>query len=612
MKRLGLLLIGALAVSACTQDTTFGGSGGVTSPTFAPGATIKVDTKNCIVVDISISPEKNDLFNELAQTFNASNTKVNNKCVAVRPTRKSSGEAMQALADGWDEQLNGPKPTVWSPAGSGWGAVLNQRLADKNQPAIVAGGKPFMRTPLVIGMPKPMAEALGWPGKQLGWSDILRLAQSDKGWAEFGHPEWGPFRLGKTNPNFSTSGLNALIAQTYAASGKTSGLTVEDIKDSKVTSFAQAVESSVVHYGPTTLAFLNNWYRADQRGTALTYVSAVAVEEKSIIDYNTGNPDGVLESGERPRPPRIPLVAVYPKEGTLFSDNPYYVLNASWVSEDQKAAAVKFEEFIQQAENQTKVLQFGFRPGNPDVAIGAPLEAKNGVDPSQPRTLLEVPRPNVLTALIDQWSADRKGARILILLDVSGSMGEKADAATGDTKLDLAKRASINSLSQLKGDDDVGLWVFSTNLGPKQDKLFLEIVPIAPIAQNRDAIVKGIERQLPQKGTPMYSSIGESYKTLLSSYDAKRINAVVVLTDGINDDGNEADDAAQLDSLLKTLQTNSEGSDSRPVRVFTIAYGKDADAITLKRIAEATSASAYDASKPQSIDKVFTDVISNF
>jgi hypothetical protein len=25
-------------------------------------------------------------------------------------------------------------------------------------------------------------------------------------------------------------------------------------------------------------------------------VSAVAVEEKSVIDYNTGNPDGVLEA----------------------------------------------------------------------------------------------------------------------------------------------------------------------------------------------------------------------------------------------------------------------------------------------------------------------------
>ena len=81
-----------------------------------------------------------------------------------------------------------------------------------------------------------------------------------------------------------------------------------------------------MHYGDTTLTFLNNLYRADARGTALTYASAVAVEEKSVIDYNTGNPDGILDPGEEPRPPRVPLVAIYPKEGTLFSDSPFFVL----------------------------------------------------------------------------------------------------------------------------------------------------------------------------------------------------------------------------------------------------------------------------------------------
>ena len=65
-----------------------------------------------------------------------------------------------------------------------------------------------MLTPLVIAMPKPMAEALGWPDTPIGFADILALANDPQGWAKFGHPEWGPFKLGKTSPNFSTSGLN--------------------------------------------------------------------------------------------------------------------------------------------------------------------------------------------------------------------------------------------------------------------------------------------------------------------------------------------------------------------------------------------------------------------
>jgi Ca-activated chloride channel family protein len=81
--------------------------------------------------------------------------------------------------------------------------------------------EPFMLTPLVIAMPEPMADRPRAPGD----ADRLRrhrpAVPEPEGWAAYGHPEWGPFRLGKTNPNFSTSGLSALIAQTYAATGTT-------------------------------------------------------------------------------------------------------------------------------------------------------------------------------------------------------------------------------------------------------------------------------------------------------------------------------------------------------------------------------------------------------
>ena len=126
-----------------------------------------------------------------------------------------------------------------------------------------------MQTPLVIAMPQPMAEALGYPETPIGFADIVALANDPEGWAKYGHPEWGQFKLGKTNPNFSTSGLNFTVAEYYAATGKTSGLTVEDLNRPEVADFAKSVESAVVHYGDITGTFLSNWYRADARGTAL-------------------------------------------------------------------------------------------------------------------------------------------------------------------------------------------------------------------------------------------------------------------------------------------------------------------------------------------------------
>ncbi len=604
-KRSGVL---AAFVAFATAAACVGGGG----DEGADGTIASQTGGNCIVVDIATSPEKIDLLTELARDFQGTGTEVNGSCIQVRPSRKSSGGAMAALAKGWDEAVDGPRPVVWSPASSAWGAVLNQRLESQGKPALVGEGEPFMLTPLVIAMPRPMAEALGWPDKALGWSDILSLASSNRGWADFGHPEWGQFRLGKTNPNYSTSGLSALIAQTYASTGKTSGLSAEDLLRPETEAYARGVESAVVHYGDTTLTFLNNWARADRRGTALLYVSAAAVEEKSVIDYNAGNPDGVLDPGEQPQKPRVPLVAIYPKEGTLYSDNPFFVVDADWVSEDEKAAAAAFSEFVQRPENQEKVLRFGFRPGNPDVAIGAPIVAANGVDPTQPQTLLDVPTPRIMDALLTRWDLQRKEARVLMVIDVSGSMGDAAGGGSRETKLDLAKRAAINALDLFKDTDEVGLRVFTTDPNAGNTPVIRDLLPIEPIGPNKERVRREIDALFPVAGTPLYDVAQQSFADVLSGYRADRINAVVLLTDGRNDDGRRDDDETQRTTLITTLRQATDGETGRPVRVFPIAYGQEADLDTLRQVAEATNAAVYDAGNPASIDAVFTSVISNF
>ena len=564
--------------------------------------------KGCEAVDMAVSPEKVTLLTDLARSFNDSDAAKKGGCSVVRVQKVSSGVGMQLLANGWpDTQANGPRPVVWSPASSAWGAILNQKRRDKNQSDLAPPSKAFMRTPLVIAMPRPMAQALGWPDTPIGYADILSLAQNPNGWGAKGHPEWGPFKLGKTNPNFSTSALSATIAQYYAATQKTSGLSLEDLGQPQVDAFARGVESSVVHYGDITLTFLNNLYRSDRRGASLTYVSAVAVEEKSVIDYNSGNPDGILDPGEVPRKPRVPLVAVYPKEGTLFSDNPFIVLDAPWVSARQKQAARAFEAFVKQPENQRRVLKFGFRPGNPQVRVGAPIDRANGVDPNQPQNVLDVPDPPVLVRILDLWAQQRKAARVQLVIDVSGSMGEPAGGG-GETKLDLAKRAATSALNDFKDDDQVGLRVFTTGIRTTEPSDYLDLVPIGRIGDNRGQIDAAIQSLEPQHGTPLYTVAQASYDALRQSFDPTRINAVVLLTDGKNEDDRNPD----VNNLLTRLRNSNEGESTRPVRIFTIGYGKDADLGVLRRIAEATNAAAYDASDPTSINQVFTAVISNF
>jgi Ca-activated chloride channel family protein len=195
---------------------------------------------------------------------------------------------------------------------------------------------------------------------------------------------------------------------------------------------------------------------------------------------------------------------------------------------------------------------------------------------------------------------------VLLVLDVSGSMGDPA--GNGQTKLELAKAAAIEALSQFKGDDLVGLRIFSTDLSPRDPKDYVDLVPIAPIASNREQISSKISSLVPTQGTPLFTVADASYKQMKREFDAARINAVVLLTDGRNEDQRNDN----LDALLNSLRAGSEGLSTSPVRLFTIAFGRAADLDTLKRMADATNAAAYDASDPQTISKVFTAVISNF
>lgn len=588
-----LLIVGVRAL--------FSGGGDDPDPVAQPTDSFSVDP-NCTQVMVAASSEKAALLRDLAAEYNATGPQVDGTCVQVQVASKASGGAAQSLARGWDEVIDGPRPDVWSPASSSWVQILRQRLAEQDKPDITPQESgSLVQTPLVVAMPRPMAEALGWPAKELGWADLLALTKDPKGWGSQGHPEWGKFKLGKTNPNFSTSGLNATIAAYFAATGLSSDLTTRDIAEPEVRAYIKALESSVVHYGDTTLTFLSNMYRAAEQGKGLTYVSAVTIEEKSVLDYNNGNPTGdPAMAGQQP-PPSVPVVAVYPKEGTLLSDNPWVILEADWVTPAKKTAAAQFLDWLRQSERQQRFQAAGFRTF--EGVPGDVITEANGMLPEQPKVILQPPAPSVLAAIESSWAELRKRARVLMVLDVSGSMGEPVPSA-GASKIDLAKQAAAEAVQGFAPDDEIGLWVFSTELdGP--DKPWLELVPIGPARETVPRITEDVQALVADGGTALYATLRQAQKQMVADLDPGRINAIVLLSDGRNEYPPDTD----LDGLLRQL--TAESADTS-VRVFAIGYGDAADREALVAIAEASNGAFYDASDPASIGKVLTSVLSNF
>ncbi len=594
----GVLLIVGIRWFTTRDDTTTTGSDATTAGTAAP------PRDGCTGVTVAASSEKAALLDQLAQAYNSSGRTVDGACYDIRVDSVASGTAEANLAQGWDESLDGPAPDVWTPAASTWVSLLASDLTAKDRPNILptdtASIGSVTSTPLVLAMPEPMARALGWPDAQIGWSDVLALAKDPQGWAARGHPEWGRFTLGKTNPTVSTSGLAATVGTLVAATGTSSDLTEAALQRPEVQQYLKDVETAVIHYGDTTLTYLTNLQHADDSGAALGYVSAVAVEEKSVLDYNAGNPSGNPATLGDHAPPKVPLVAVYPKEGTLYSDSPYVILEAPWSTADKKAGAQDFLAFLLAPEQQKVFTDNNFRtadgqPGDPITA--SPYLIADGV-----KITLNPPGPAVLRDVRELWTQVRKPARVLVVMDISGSMAGESGYGS-ESKLELAKKAATSALGQLTDTDQMGLWAFTTDL-PTPDTITAHLVDVGPLEQTRQPIIDAIAGLTPLNGTPLYAATRTAAATMNAQNDPDSINAVVVLTDGRNEYTDN-----DLDGLRRELNASAQ---ENGVRVFTIAYGPDADLATLQEISEASRAAAYDARNPTSIDKVFSDVLSNF
>jgi Ca-activated chloride channel homolog len=530
------------------------------------------------------SQEKSDLFADIASRYEKTSPSEDLRCVRIEVVRKASGEAEDELKQAGVTGGTG-LPQVWSPAASTWLRLLERDRAILGASAIIpSAAPPVMQSPLVIAMAEPMARALGWPAADIAWKDIFALARDTQSWASRGHPDWGRFKFAKTNPQVSTSGLHTLLS-TYLISGGPS------TADPKTFNYMKDVEASVEHYSSTVSSFLGNLWQEDDRGTSLTYVSAIAMEEQQIWNYNRGNPE--FKRIPLHLPPRIRLVAIYPSEGTFMADHPYVVM--PWASEPQQRAAQKFLDYLKSDAIQRELMDNAFRGARGET--GGPINDDNAFSRVIRSNLFPMPNPTLLEQIQSSWSTYRKRARVLVIVDSSASMGERVASAS---KLDLAKSAWTAGIEGFVDEDEVGLWTLE---GADRRRA----VDIGPLKDVRAQLRAALSSLAPRgSGKGLYAAITDGIAAVRQRASRDRINAVVVLTDGRNDDPSNSD----LNGLLRSLLAQT---DDERVRVFTVALGAAADKDSLERIARAARGTFFgEATDPQVINRVIADVVSSF
>ncbi|MFF6784772.1 substrate-binding domain-containing protein [Streptomyces sp. NPDC012510] len=605
-----------IALQSCGNDDT----GTERGKPLSASATLPTCEKADTSLYIAASVDKSEPLRNAAKTYGHRSS--DGRCVEVVVEDKNSGEAMRALTRGWGED-DGNEPDVWAPAGSSWLSMARADAKGEARNVFPKQAKSIVKSPLTVAMPKPMADVLDWPENQFSWKELAGWSRNAKGfWSRKGRgkPAWGDFRLGKTNPAYSTSGLNATIGAFYAATGTIGELTEARLDDAENRAFVESIEQSTVHYGETTLTFLTNLRRADEISPqkAMSYISAVTLEESTVAAYNAGYPCGALsgEKGcEKTTEPDTPLVSFYPTDGILYSDHPYIELNS--MSEAKKQVAEDFLAHLRSPRTfDEEFARYGFRTHDGEVRQGSLLLDKDsGVVPDTRLDALSTPQDDVLLHLLDIWPSLRRHTNVLLVIDTSGSMNDEIPG-TADTKLARLKQAEAELFGEFTGSDRVGLWKFSDAEDLGGDKDYKELVPIGPYHEKlaggtRQKLLSENFKALEAEGaTGLYDTLDAATAAMRAAYDPKAINAIVLLTDGRNEDNGSLSKEVLLERIRDTSQSQ--------VRIFTIAYGNEADELDLKgrtvlqEIADAGSGQMYDARKAETIEKVITSVISNF
>lgn len=588
MKRTAMLilLVTMLALLAAC-DTSGGGSTttGLTAPS------------NAVEVSIIYAPESAQYMPRLITEFNQISAGGTNPATGERyasgerpvwvvdPTNGLGGSS-GTVTDGIVNAIISPnnanvaRPVIFQPSVSHWLALANERAGREifdmgnvqgtaNAPVVMAIWESRLRA---------IQEKVGY--QEIGWEELLDVLNSPNGWCDYGIPDCRrTVYYGHTDPFISSTGLSTLIAEFYAAARATGftgrELTLAEVRNADVQQGVREIEQLIRHYSRRTTEFKEYIAQGPE------YLDFVALEENDLIYINRGL--------TQYKPPEK-LVALYPKEGTFWHEHPFGIVNADWVTPEQQAAARIFTEYVIAEPAQQIIMAEGFRPVNTNVQLGFPFTAENGIDPNQPRTILNVPNADVIVAIQDSWSVVKKQADIIILMDVSGSMLD-------EDKIGQARQAAEVFLNIMESNNRIGLTVFNSGVD--------ERVPLDNVESNRSEMRLTIQNLRADGGTALFDAL-ERVVTELNAEEAEdRIRAVVVLSDGEDTES----DRATLNDVIAAVEASRNSLN--PVIVIPVAYGSNADTRTLGSIARASNTTVQ-SGDPSNIGRVLEIIGSYF
>jgi Ca-activated chloride channel family protein len=491
---------------------------------------------------------------------------VEGKCIdAVVHDRDPAAVAAQAAQAASGQANASDLPDVWVPDSTMWLDLVRARRQDDAM--VPATGVSVASSPVVVAMTRPVAAQVSHqdPG---GWAHLLDRLSGRR-----------PLVVGMPDPTSTAVGIAAL----HGLSGALA----------RAKAPARAATATWRALAVNTAPSVNELARQIPSTATRPGLQAFPADEATVWRFNGTQP-------------QVPLVASYPTEEAIHLDYPYAILpNAAAVPAKSQAAQALLAEATSNRGN-SELFAAGLRL--PDGTPGRQFADVRGISIDTPHRG-ELPSGTRTTQLVRQWTIANLNARTLVLIDVSGSMAQPVPGANA-TRMQLTIKAAREGLGLFEDDNALGLWVFSTRLTRTTD--YQELIPLGKLSERlgggtrRSETIAALDRlrPVPRGGTGLYDAIQAAHRTVRGSYDPGRVNSVVVLTDGRNEDPH----SVTLAELLTELR--AAANRDQPIPVITVALGPDVDMRPLQQVAQVTGGATYQAKDPRQISQVFFDAIS--
>ncbi len=543
-------------------------------------------------VGVAVSPDIAPAIQTIAKNFNKTRARAGGRCVQVRVTAAESyvtagevdGEGSSSASAGSSGKSSTTASAhlpsgidAWIPDSSLW---VDRAVGTPQGAATVrtTNISSVAKSPLMIVTTQTVAAQSQAFAGPVSWRILLPPGFD-------GPPSTLRLTVSLPSPTVSAVGLATVIevARQISSASYVRSVFTNFVNDSEATADTDSVLALA--------KFVSG-------NTALKRNGVTVASEQAVLAYDKAHPTAT---------PAATLVARYPTGTAKALGSPElnypYVLTTQTAQEQQ--AAQEFGTFLLSGYAQSAVRYYGFRSANgvPDAMPSSTGLSSQPLQVATPFSSVEAAKE------LGDWKQLGLGSRDLALIDVSPVMNAPSGLPGLDVEQVLAATASAG-LVKFPLSTHLGQWVIGESSSLTQPP-YQQMVSLGGLSQDYGLTTRlqqllNVDKTLTASTTGnlrLYDAIWDAYTDMRNTYAPNDINAVLVLTAGIDGKGDMT--LSDLLSKLRTAYRQQLNLGERPVEVVILMIGTAGNFTAMHEIGVTTGGDAYPVTNPTQIGRIF-------